>query len=55
MFAKFANRSAKDCSVVDRRLFSVRDVILLVKISEYLTEALSEDEEEGSELILRQY
>ena len=43
IFAKFSNRSAKDCSVLDRKVVSVEGLILLVKMSEYLTEALGEN------------
>ena len=41
VFAKFANRSAKDCSKIDRKITSVKDLIMLVKYSEFITEALS--------------
>jgi hypothetical protein len=32
-FAKFANRSAKDCSLFERKVTSVRELIMLVKMS----------------------
>ena len=54
VFAKFAGRSPKDCSNLDRTVKSVRDLIMLVKMSEYLTEGLCEDEE-GADLVIRSY
>lgn len=33
VFAKFANRSAKDCSKIDRKIASTKDLIMLVKYS----------------------
>ena len=37
VFLKFANRSAKDASLLDRKIVSVKNLIMLVKMSEYLT------------------
>jgi len=37
VFMKCAGRSPKDVSVLERKIKSVKDVVMIVKISEYLT------------------
>lgn len=40
VFVKAADRSAKDRPVLDRQIKSARDLVMLIKMSEYLTEGL---------------
>lgn len=39
---KCAGRSPKDIAFIDRKMKSVKDVVMAIKMSEYLTEGLSE-------------
>ena len=39
---KCAGRSTKDIVSIDRKMKSVKDIVMAVKMSEYLTEGLSE-------------
>lgn len=51
---RVGGRTGKDCSRLERKVSSVLGLVMLVKMSEYMTEALCE-EEEGSELVLKRY
>lgn len=51
---KLAGRSPKDSCELSRKIRNPHELVMLVKMSEYLTEGLCE-EEEGSSMILRKY
>jgi hypothetical protein len=51
-FLKIAGRTAKDSSVLDRRINNINSLIMLIKMSEYLTEALC-DSEGAASIILK--
>lgn len=39
-FVKIAGKTAKDCSELMKKVMSVKDFVMLVKMSEYVTEGL---------------